>query len=370
MQQRIDSVDSLRALACLLVIIHHVAETHVGIASGGAWILDLANDYNFGRIGVVAFFAISGYVIPSSLRGPRLAAAKTFAIRRFWRLYPPLWLAIGGALLVLDASPERAAFGATMLPTLFGDAYVMGHLWTLEVELAFYLAIAVLYLALGRLNLSVVAGVFACLAVWFYFDASLPLPDHWSIIAMHLAAMFWGATCRALMDSKLRPRLGLAPAQLKSVALAAATLLMLARPVKSLVNGLLYGRAEDLDFARCHIAAILLFVSWVLILRIRLPRLASLGRATYSTYLFHSIVFYSVLGALDQPWAAAARGQHLAFYVALGAILSFSLGALLYRYVELPSAALGKRLSRRSARPPVSASSAQTPSPILPAIEP
>src|SRR5262245_45112649 len=91
---RIAQADGLRALACLLVVWQHISEVYKTIASGGLWMSHLADSVDFGRIGVSAFFAISGFVVPSSIRGPRVAAVLDFMERRFWRLFPPFWFSI------------------------------------------------------------------------------------------------------------------------------------------------------------------------------------------------------------------------------------------------------------------------------------
>jgi len=48
----------------------------------------------WGGLGVLLFFAISGYVIPNSLRGTRVRGLKRFVIHRFFRLWPTFWLCL------------------------------------------------------------------------------------------------------------------------------------------------------------------------------------------------------------------------------------------------------------------------------------
>jgi len=105
------------------------------------------------------FFAISGFVIPSSLRGMRWAGFKTFAIRRFWRLYPPYWLVFGLSLYLFPDyyglyNWDRVMWGVAMLLSLGQPvgAEAWTHFWTLEVELAFYILVGGLFLIFGRLG--------------------------------------------------------------------------------------------------------------------------------------------------------------------------------------------------------------------------
>src|SRR6218665_2704395 len=94
--QRFAHIDSLRALAALLVLWMH--------SSGNLWmfsapsmqhkLFDIAYLLDFGRLGVVLFFAISGFVIPSSLSGNKADKCWRFVIKRLFRLYPLYWLSI------------------------------------------------------------------------------------------------------------------------------------------------------------------------------------------------------------------------------------------------------------------------------------
>src|SRR4051794_36699042 len=106
-QQRIDYLDGLRGVAATLVLIGHAAEETCATVSAPT--LDRILDYvGFGRIGVVAFFCVSGFVIPFSFRPPD--AVRNFAISRFFRLYPAYWLSLA---LFLALS---AALGHTFAP--------------------------------------------------------------------------------------------------------------------------------------------------------------------------------------------------------------------------------------------------------------
>ena len=90
---RYDHIDALRAIAALLVVWRHAE---------GILLVDRTTEFaklvfsfiDPGRAGVVLFFAISGFVIPSSLRGKLTDGTRNFVIRRFFRLYPAYWLSI------------------------------------------------------------------------------------------------------------------------------------------------------------------------------------------------------------------------------------------------------------------------------------
>src|SRR5262245_28055169 len=106
--QRVWFAQALRGVACLLVVITHcgyvfVEHPKVAAAMGlfppltdlprpaylGFFHFLAAHHLSLGFFGVVLFFLTSGFVIPYSLGRNSLGG---FFLRRFFRLYPTLWL--------------------------------------------------------------------------------------------------------------------------------------------------------------------------------------------------------------------------------------------------------------------------------------
>ena len=95
---RLRHIDALRAAAATLVLWRHVADVYVNLGPGvsGRWLQSVAAAVDFGRIGVVAFFMISGFVIPFSINPKSPAPVGTF-------LTNPIKVQVGGAIaFVLD----------------------------------------------------------------------------------------------------------------------------------------------------------------------------------------------------------------------------------------------------------------------------
>lgn len=139
--RRIAFLEWIRGAAAVLVAVQHVLEKTAPGAFG-----HLDGELNLGRVGVVAFFLVSGYVIPLSFEHQDV---RTFLIRRTFRLFPTYWLCLGIAIVVLaatgelgDHSPLLVAFaivanltmlqGLVLLPSLLEPA------WTLTIEWVFY----------------------------------------------------------------------------------------------------------------------------------------------------------------------------------------------------------------------------------------
>ncbi|MBE34053.1 MAG: hypothetical protein CMI16_00550 [Opitutaceae bacterium] len=349
--KRFDQVDGLRGIACMLVIWRHVADAFAEIAGSGLWVQQVAQNFNVGLIGVLAFFAISGYVIPSSLRGARVGGVKQFLTRRFWRLYPPFWFAVLVTWLMdlHSFSPERLVWNITMIPSLGGETSAAGHFWTLEVELVFYLIVAALFLMIGKLGWKVIIPVYTLVGAWYVEWPIFPLEEHWRSIVLYLAVMFWGACCREIMQFDFgnwvrSTRVNLA----RAIGLGLASGLVLVRPLKSAYFAVIEGNASLLGFGASSSLAILLFLFWVILTPVHSTFLARFGRWTYSTYLLHAVVFYSVLWIIEKWGLSFLQGWHLMVYVLTLIVLCFGIGGLAYQWIELPSDRVGKRLSGKS----------------------
>ncbi|WP_082780773.1 acyltransferase family protein [Cephaloticoccus primus] len=337
---RFSEVDSLRAIACALVIIFHSAAVF-----GGSHRVELFSGAGRGGgvLGVLVFFIISGYVIPSSLRGARFVGFKRFAIRRFWRLWPPFWVSLF-ALYFCNASKysgEQLAFGMTMFPGLFGISSVGSYFWTLEVELFFYVIVAVAFLIFGRLSTKLTVALFTTSLAWCWAWPNLPgAGGYWIRLSVFLALMFFGASCRTFVQKKGYWSLGRVQVSIRAILIGVATGLVSIWPVQGAYFSFLSGELYHVKAAVVILAAILGFLFWVVLTPVRISWLARVGRWTYSTYLFHGVALYLLPGRFV--------GWSLPAYVAGALVLSFSLGGLLYRWIEQPSDRIGKRLSGES----------------------
>jgi peptidoglycan/LPS O-acetylase OafA/YrhL len=351
-RHRIDQADGLRALACMLVIWQHVSEVYRSVSSGGLWLSTIADTVDFGRIGVCAFFGISGFVVPSSMRGPRLEGVLDFAERRFWRLFPPYWFSIPIGILAVWVAWGRlptlpmALANTSMLASLWGEDYAMGHYWTLEVELVFYSLCALLYLIGGRIRL---VSSFVCLVLALvvrHYELLGDAHGHWPYLPNDLAIMFWGCCCRLLYDQPLLARWGRWDRALRVALVVAMMSLILREPLEWLRIGFSDDSVAHRRLGWGYALGPLLFALWVLLGRVRSRFLESIGKGSYSIYLLHPVVFYVVLKCLNLPEFRLLRGHHLGFYLALLGPLCVAVGMFGFRLIELPSDQLRRLITR------------------------
>ncbi|MEL7488557.1 MAG: acyltransferase [Pseudomonadota bacterium] len=170
---RRNNFDAIRLGAASLVVFSHSFEITGGIGAFEPLMALTGGQASFGRVAVLVFFVLSGFLIAKSWRAdPRLQA---FAAKRALRIFPALFVVVLiGVFLVgplLSASGARAYFASAetwsylanlgfyskhaSLPGVFADApiagVVNGPLWTLKFEVACYAAVAGLG-AFGRLD--------------------------------------------------------------------------------------------------------------------------------------------------------------------------------------------------------------------------
>ena len=154
------SIDALRGLAVLSVVFHHAYMPFIGIYGYDVF---LSFFHQYGVLGVDLFFLLSGFCIHGAYSNANQQfSPKHYLLRRWWRIYPPYFFALGLAVilnLMTDYCKWRTGgvvslhnFGVVqILPHLFllhdFSPYTLhgisGPFWTIAMEAQYYL----LYLA-------------------------------------------------------------------------------------------------------------------------------------------------------------------------------------------------------------------------------
>jgi peptidoglycan/LPS O-acetylase OafA/YrhL len=302
---RIDGLDLLRGIAVGLVMLRHALPD---VFSGA------------GVVGVVMFFALSGYLITGVLE--RKPSLTTFYARRAWRLVPPLLVLVAGVVvvtLVLDPLDDRDELLKTVVVALtwtadlpFGHASdATYHLWTLALEEQFYLLWPVTLLVLGPrrgLVLAALATTLACgLTTWWLAedpDLAYSLPTSWAL------CFVVGAAAR-LHGDRLRLPSWTAPVALTTLAVLSMV------PLRG--HALTY-LAGGPAIAVLTAALVLSWRTWTTVTG-PLRALVWLGTVSYAAYLW------------NYPLTLWLRP-----YAGLAVALTLVAAALSWRYVEAPLA--------------------------------
>ncbi|MGC1381258.1 MAG: acyltransferase [Candidatus Baltobacteraceae bacterium] len=173
--RRLGVLDGLRGLAVLLVLWYHVWE--ISWLAPPDWLEFLPAT---GFVGVHLFFFLSGFVIAypfvrAALAGARQPTWTEFAWRRFAKIVPSYLLAIAVAYAIGYAAAQPYAspipdlvthllFIHTWFPQRYGT--IDGVLWTLAVEVEFYLIFPLLWWCFKRRPWLTAGGMIAIAWLW------------------------------------------------------------------------------------------------------------------------------------------------------------------------------------------------------------
>jgi peptidoglycan/LPS O-acetylase OafA/YrhL len=144
----IPALDHLRLLAASLVVLFHTAMTARN--SGRPVDLFSITLIDQGHTGVALFMVISGFIMTTMFAGRKVEPLK-FYLNRFLRIYPLMILVVTfGYFSTPDPRPTSVGVNYLMSLLPISNLYRLnygafgGHLWTIAVELQFYLLLPLL----------------------------------------------------------------------------------------------------------------------------------------------------------------------------------------------------------------------------------
>lgn len=330
---RLTVLDGWRALSILLVITAHWLP--VGAIIPGA-------NAAAGAGGMALFFTLSGFLITRfMLARPE---PRAFLIRRVLRIVPLAWLAV--ALLFLAAWWQGDPAGSPAY--LFANLLFYGnlppaklfpggeHLWSLAVEMHFYLGIALLVAIGGRRALYLIP-VLAMAVTGLRIADGEPI----SIVTWHrVDEILAGATVALIYQGVLGAR---AVAVLRGTNFALAAILAVA---------CVYLLGTPLAYARPYAVALMVGVSlyhlphWLE--RVLSSRPANyIAQISYALYVFHLMLQATWLGSGDTLEKYAKRPL---LALATWAAAHFSTFHYEQRFTDL-----ARRMTRRRVREPAAA---------------
>ncbi|MBW4038283.1 MAG: acyltransferase [Acidobacteria bacterium] len=362
-RERVAGLDTLRALAILLVMTFHLR-----------WLLPdgFAPVGRIGWMGVDLFFVLSGYLIGAQFFKPMREGSNTsplsFYRSRAYRILP-VYLAVLALYVVWPAWREEPGISPlwqflTFTESLFVDYsknQAFSHVWSLCVEEHFYLLLPLIALGLAiRPSIRktiMVLGLLVALGVaarsYEYFHVLLPIqrsggpfstryiegiyyptymrldsllagvslalikvfrPSWWAIVLRHANAIFLGGTAvLACTIWIFADRFG-----------AAGT--VIGFPMLALGFAMLVASASD---ARCWFG------------RLRIPGAATIAILAYTLYLTHKEAAH--LDGLYFPRIMDARDWHTVVLIGVSCLV---IAALLHAAIERPFLALRDRRKR------------------------
>jgi peptidoglycan/LPS O-acetylase OafA/YrhL len=354
--QKIGFANGLRGIAALSVIIGHYLGTFWKLTDAVAGLtgivrapvvppvfveLVISSPVNLGAFGVALFFLISGFVIPLSFQ---TYGRLDFLVARFFRIYPTYWIGLSASLLVLviGVGLQGVPFPHSAVEVLFGYLIGMrdivfvksvdGVVWTIEIELKFYLICALIapWLREGSLKvfwIPCVLLVIACTLGAVLIPSATATTLYFALLsAPYLLFMFIGVAFNFLYRGKLQaPAAGLAVLGM-----------MLMFGVAQHFNFLAYD-AFLLSFA----AAVAVFAAAMRFPKIigSIPLIGFWADISYPLYVVHGLTGYVLIEVL----LARGIGPWPAILIAFTVVTI--LAVVLHVTVETSSREMGRRMA-------------------------
>jgi len=292
--QKIDQLDSLRALAAFCVILHHfLPEYNIGT-------------FSFGWIGVDVFFVVSGYLITAILLEQKavitdkILIIKNFVIKRALRLFPVYYLFITFFLILMctiglyvwDQGDGIYFYTYTQNILFFREGMKgiqINHLWTLAVEEQFYLfwPWVLIYISNNRL----IRILMIIIPLTMLFKSFFDMDDSRMLTLAHFDTLGSGALM-ALLIKENREQLLLFLNKIKILTIIIPLLI------------LIVGTGYELPYFITVLAVLILSTSMVngchynftgIFGRVLdLTFLKYLGKISYGLYLYHKPIPYFV----------------------------------------------------------------------------
>ena len=364
--RHLPGLEGLRAVAALGVILTHVA-FQTGVDPRSPWGSLLARFDFF----VPVFFALSAFLLWRGHHSDRsLPTITRYLLNRAGRILPAyLGCVVAVILLLPEASTmsgEQVVANLTLTQVYFVDGLAPGltHLWSLSVEVAFYLALPLLALTVGRLPRSGRVGLVLGLAVlslgWAFLpwvasgpDAAAGIPNR-QIWPPAYAAWFAVGLLAAEVEGRVpgwfRRALG-ARWVWWWVALAAAWI-----AGQEWFGPVGLTHPEPGEFAR-RVVAGTVFAFAVVVPEaldpgarggrwLVTPLMQALGRWSYSIFLWHVAMLSLAFPLLGIEWFSGGFWPGL--LVTLG--LTLPVAAASYVFLEEPGKRLVRAATSRSAR--------------------
>lgn len=342
--KRIEWIDSIRCIAAMLVVFHHYWGS-LGVSLLYPKAFDFVNlfitgIFDAGKIGVVLFFYISGFVIPFSLLRYRNRNITCFGISRFFRLYPLYWLSIALVLLILRPSINltQVLANVTMFQKFVGIEDLLGVYWTLQIELVFYIICAFLFkLKLLKKEKTAFWAVYISLGTAFVlallrYVLVLKLPV---ALPLSLAVMFMGY----LWGKFLRGEGNIEKRKLAKLAVIFVGSLYITTYL-AYNHDFGFGETWYRYFAT-YSAGTVLFFSLTTFFKIKSRVFIFLGKISFSIYLLHSIIL-QIVSVVFHPQITS--GIEALLWYGGAATASILLSIVTYYLVEKPFQGFGKKI--------------------------
>jgi len=343
--KRIESLDYLRGLMALSVMIYHYISWGAG---------PIGSEHLLGKLGIYAvsmFYILSGLSLGLVYYG-RISSVSdigSFVIKRVFRIFPLFWLVLTASLLASVAGGQAHSLDLFKVflnySLLFGfvdpSAYFNVGAWSIGNEMVFYAILPVVFLLSSRLPwvlplvvaLSIVVGVYFAV---YRLDTSMPLAEQWGVYINPFNQLFLFMSGVALgVYGKLAKVKNIASIVLLSTSFLVFCFYSVSGDSIAIVTG-----AERFVLSFSCIA----FVAGLYFLNPSFKAapakiLGFFGSACYSIYLLHPVVAKVVVTLSAKVGLGAFAGYTTSAFVTL------AVSWVVFNYLEKPMMNAGKKMA-------------------------
>ena len=299
-----------------------------------------------GKLGVIMFFGVSGFVIPYSILKYKNNPVKKFILSRFFRLYPIYWVSLVLAIIVpyliagiINYKPDirTVIFNITMFQQFFAVNNVLGLYWTLQIELAFYILTVIYFyfriLENRKFSFMTVIGMILLALIFavIKYKTGIKMPI---AMPLSLAIMFLSMLWRNYLFKENS-------VNLKSLIYTLVFLVIMLVPVTYI------GYTEDFsNYLLTYYLALFIFVLFSGFIRFSNNFFSFMGKISYSIYLMHTIIGFIALKIIIKLGILSFLGIEAGFIMSIFIcmLVTVIFSAITYYFIEEKGINLGKKL--------------------------
>ena len=347
--KRIESLDYLRGLMALAVMIYHYVSWSTG---------PVGSEHLLGKLGIYAvsmFYILSGLSLGLVYYGKINTATDvgSFLIKRVFRIFPLFWLVLTASICLsyLSSVMGGKAFEPDLFKIflnyslLFGfvdpAAYFTVGAWSIGNEMVFYAILPVVFLLSRRSAFILPVAIAASIAAGIYFaayslNAGVPLVEQWStyINSFNQLFLFMGGVALGVYGHPLKGK------RISSITMLSASFLVFCfYPVVGDTIVIVTGAERVILSFSC-----MAFVAGLYFLNPTFSAapakvLGFFGSACYSIYLMHPVVAKVVVALSEKLGLGAVVGYTASVFVTLG------VSWVVFNYLEKPMMNAGKKVA-------------------------
>lgn len=320
---------------------------------GNDWLDKISTVMLLGKVSIVWFFLVSGFVIPFSLFKYKFPI-RSFLISRFFRLYPIYWFSLLLILVIGFPVYHGGLMGILANFTLFHKFVFIpdmnGVAWTLQIEIAFYLLCLFLFANNWLRSPKVNTGLIITFLIFALGLAGVrAITGFKAPIALGLGLSM---TCTGMLWRQIVFR------ESKMTFRQFSTLMLAVVPLLLLICGIGYGK-ESWTYMVVYLFALASFFA-ISTGKIKLDNkfFNYVGQISYSLYLLHPLVGHFVIPFVI-GLTPSLYSHHLELMVLpmlAGTLVSIGISIVTYQCIEVPFNQKSKEIIqglKKSKNPPL-----------------